>query len=210
MLGKSTDQRIIESTAKVLRKARVLKSLSRKELAEKLNVTHKSIEKIENGRDKLSQERLNKILEAIGISKEEFLKLKRGKEITKQLRLKNVLVHRDRRSYKKIITKEAKVLKTLRRMKDISQDKASALCGYSRPTIGHIENGRIAIDRSRILHIISCYGFKYLDFERYLQVDNLRDEIIDQCLDKLKSLSDEKLGLIWGIIDSMSEKKSVN
>ena len=203
MLGKSIEQKIIESNAKVLRKARVLKCLSRKELAEKLNVTYKSIEKIENGRDKLSPERLNKILDAIGISNEEFLKLKLGKGITEQVRLKNVLEHRDRRSYKKIITKEAKVLKTLRRMKDISQDKASALCGYSRSTIGHIENGRIAIDRSRILHIISCYGFKYLDFERYLKVDNLRDEIIDHCLKKLKILSDEKLGHVWGIIDSM-------
>ena len=105
--------------------------------------------------------------------------------------------------YKKIITKEAKVLKTLRRKKDISEDKASAMCGYSRPTIGHIENGRIAIDRSRILHIISCYGFKYLDFECYFIVDNLRDEIIDHCLKKLKILSDEKLGHVWGIIDSM-------
>lgn len=210
MLGKSTEQRIIESTAKVLRKARILKNLSRKELAGKLNVTNKAIEKIENGRDKLSQERLNKILEAIGISNEEFLKLKRGKGIIKQPRIKNVLDHRDRRSYKKIITKEAKVLKTLRRTKDISQDRASALCGYSRPTIGHIENGRIAIDKSRILHIISCYGFKYYDFERYLQVDNLRDEVIDRCMGKLKTFSDEKLGLIWGIIDSMGEKKSVS
>ena len=166
-------------------------------------MTYKSIEKIENGRDKLSPVRLSKILDAIDISNEEFLKLKQGKGITEQVRLKNVLEHRDRRSYKKIITKEAKVLKTLRRMKDISQDKASALCGYSRPTIGHIENGRIAIDRSRILHIISCYGFKYLDFERYLKVDNLRDEIIDHCLKKLKILSDEKLGHVWGIIDSM-------
>ena len=203
MLGKSIEQKIIESNAKVLRKARVLKCLSRKELAEKLNVTYKSIEKIENGRDKLSPERLNKILDAIGISNEEFLKLKLGKGITEQVRLKNVLEHRDRRSYKKNITKEVKVLKTLRRMKDISQDKASTLCGYSRPTIGHIENGRIAIDRNRILHIISCYGFKYLDFERYLKVDNLRDEIIDHCLKKLKILSDEKLGHVWGIIDSM-------
>ena len=203
MLGKSIEQKIIESNAKVLRKARVLKCLSRKELAEKLNVTYKSIEKIENGRDKLSPERLNKILDAIGISNEEFLKLKLGKGITEQVRLKNVLEHRDRRSYKKNITKEVKVLKTLRRMKDISQDKASTLCGYSRPTIGHIENGRIAIDRNRILHIISCYGFKFIDFERYLKVDNLRDEIIDHCLIKLKTFSDEKLGHVWGIIDSM-------
>jgi len=119
--------------------------------------------------------------------------------------IKTVLSNSDRRSYKKIITKEVRVLKTLRRIKDISQDNASSLCGYSRPTIGHIENGRIAVDKDRILHIISCYGFKYQDFERYLQLDNLRDEIFDRCVQQLKLLSDQKLSLVWGIIDSMIE-----
>lgn len=78
MLGKSTDQRIVESNAKAIRKARDLKGLSRKELGEKLNVTYKAIEKIENARDKLSEPRLQKIIKAIGISYEEFLKIKRG------------------------------------------------------------------------------------------------------------------------------------
>ncbi len=52
MLGRSNEQKRIESNAKVLRKARIIKGLSRKELAKKLNVTDKAIEKIENARDK--------------------------------------------------------------------------------------------------------------------------------------------------------------
>lgn len=204
MLGKSTEQRVIESNAKALRKGRISKGLSRKELARKLNVTNKAIEKMENARDKLSEERLRKIIEAIGISDEEFLKLKRGREINQRPRQKNVLNNSDRRSYKKIITKEVKALKALRVLGKFSQDKASYLCGYSRPSIGHIENGRIAVDQERIHHIVKCFGFRIEDFERYLNAVAMRHEIIEQCNSKILDLPDEKLNLIKSIIDSMA------
>lgn len=203
MLGMSNKERVTKSHATALRKARILKFMSRKDLAKKLNVSYKAIEKIENGRDKLSEERLQNIINAIGITYEEFLKIKRGKKITKAERVKNVITNIDRRSYRKLITKESKVLKSLRRLKDISQDQASALCGYSRPTIGHIENGRITLDKERIVHIVTCYGFTYLDFERSYHKEKLRDEIIDLCFSKIKKLSDEKLAIVWGMIESM-------
>ncbi len=203
MLGMSNKERVTKSHATALKKARILKSLSRKDLAKKLGVSYKAIEKIENGRDKLSEERLQNILKAIGITQEEFLKIKRGKKITKAEREKKVVTNSDRRSYRKLITKESQVLKSLRRLKDISQDQASALCGYSRPTIGHIENGRITLDKERIVHIVTCYGFIYLDFERSYHKEKLRDEIIDLCFSKIKKLSDEKLAIVWGMIESM-------
>ena len=127
MLGMSNKERVTKSHATALKKARILKSLSRKDLAKKLGVSYKAIEKIENGRDKLSEERLQNILKAIGITQEEFLKIKRGKKITKAEREKKVVTNSDRRSYRKLITKESQVLKSLRRLKDISQDQASAL-----------------------------------------------------------------------------------
>ncbi len=203
MLGMSNEERMTKSRALVLKKARILKGLSRKDLAKKLNVSYKAIEKIENGRDKLSEYRFQNILKAIEISPDEFLKIKRGKKITKAERVKNVITNNDRRSYRKLITKESQVLKSLRRLKDISQDQASALCGYSRPTIGHIENGRITLDKERIVHIVTCYGYSYLDFERSFHKEKLRDEIIDLCISKLKKLSDEKLAIVWGMIDSL-------
>lgn len=57
-LGLVHRQRITESNAKALRKARIFKGLPRKELEGRLNVTDKAIDKIENARDKLSEERL--------------------------------------------------------------------------------------------------------------------------------------------------------
>ena len=203
MLGMSNEERVTKSHATSLKRARILKSLSRKDLAKKLNVSYKAIEKIENGRDKLSVERLQNIIKAIGITNEEFLKIKRGKKITKSERVKIVITNNDRRSYRKLITKESQVLKSLRRLKDISQDQASALCGYSRATIGHIENGRITLDKERISHIVTCYGFTYSDFERNFHKAKLRDEIIDLCFSKMKKLSDEKLAIVWGMMESM-------
>ncbi|MDD4976433.1 MAG: helix-turn-helix transcriptional regulator [Bacteriovorax sp.] len=203
MLGRSNEQKRIESNAKVLKKVRILKGLSRKDLAKKLNVTDKAIEKFENARDKLSETRLLKILEALEISYEDFLKIKRGKLLQSKPRLKNVITNSDRRSYQKIITKEVRALKALRILRKLSQDKASYLCGYSRPTIGHIENGRIAVDRERIHHIVGCLGLKIEDFEKYLNAEVMRHEVIDQCRNKILDLPDEKLSLIKGIIDSL-------
>lgn len=207
MLGMSNEERMTKSRAMALKKARILKGLSRKDLAKKLNVSYKAIEKIENGRDKLSKERLLNIVKAIGISHEDFIKIKCGKKILKTVRRKNVLSNNERRSYQKIINKDAKVLKSLRKKKNISQDQASLLCGYSRPTIGHIENGRISLNRERITHIVTCYGFTYSDFERYCQKEKLIDEVIDLCIKKLKCLPDEKVVLVWGMIESIGGDK---
>jgi DNA-binding XRE family transcriptional regulator len=67
----------------------------------------------------------------------------RNKPIRKIIR--RVLTNNDRCSYQRIITKEVRVLKALRRMEKLSQDQASSICGYSISTISHIENGRIEI-----------------------------------------------------------------
>jgi hypothetical protein len=51
-------------------------------------------------------------------------------------------------------------------MKNLTQDQASAVCGYSRTSIGHIENGRITLDQNRIEHIIASYGCAPKEFDR--------------------------------------------
>lgn len=159
-----------ESNVKALKRARELRGYSRKELAVRLNVTAKAIEKYENGRDFISKERLLKILNALGISYERFNKIRKGKNLnSREDRIKKVLINSDRRSYQKNITKECKVLRSMRRMKKISQDQASKMCGYSRPTIGHIENGRIELTKERIEHILNSYGYIFSDFKENMR-----------------------------------------
>lgn len=185
-----------ESNIKALKRARVALALSRKELAQRLDVTPKAIEKYENGRDILSEARLLKILNALEIMPEQFFKIKKGKNFRPaKKREKKVLSYKDRRSYQKNITKEYKVLRSMRRMKKISQDEASKLCGYSRATIGHIENGRIELSRSRIEHIIKCYGYSYDLFCVNLNKTDLRDDVIDSCLKIIEKLDDQQLNI---------------
>lgn len=192
-----------ESNIKALKRAREALALSRKELASRLKISVSAVEKYERGVDILSEERIEKILEALEITPEQFQKLKRGKSLnTRADRKKNVLKNSDRRSYQKIITKECKVLRSLRRQKGFSQDRASALCGYSRPTIGHIENGRIELTAERIKHIVNCYGFSFSEFEKSLEQEELKDEKVDSCVAKIRGLSDEKLNLLKGILES--------
>lgn len=85
-------------------------------------------------------------------------------------------------------------------MKNLSQDQASAVCGYSRPSIGHIENGRIELDADRVSHIVYCYGHDMSEFQGLMKETVLRDEILNSCFIKMRSLNEDKLKLIQSII----------
>lgn len=193
---------------RALRELRLSKNLSLEEAAIPLGIKSKALGHIENGRVKLTKEKIEKIISSLGYYYYDFLRAKKKvkddvKNRVKRKTIKRVLKNSDRRSYQKIINREVRAIKALRILKKISQDKASALCGYSRPTFGHIENGRITLDVDRIDHIVKCFGFKKDDFEKYFKAEVTRDVIIENCNQKILDLSDEKLSLIKGIIDSM-------
>ena len=192
------------SNAKALRRARELLKVTRNLLADSLKLTDKLIEKYENGRVQLDEEKILTVLKALDLSWEEFKKIKRGKGLgSRKLKQKTVLVNADRRSYRKVITKEVKVLKTLRKMRKLSQDQASALCGYSRPSIGHIENGRIEVDIDRAHHIVSSYGLEMDEFYRLMKEEVLRDEVMESCYSKMMNLTEDKLKLIQSVLENL-------
>lgn len=198
----SNMERMNLSNARALRRAREQLKVTKVELARKLDVSVKTIDRIENGDGPLTEEKIKSNLSALGISTEEFLRAKKGRELSQQKRERLVTENSLRRSYKKIITKEVQVLKTLRKMKSISQDQASSLCGYSRPSIGHIENGRIELDQDRIGHIVSSYRVELSEFQRLMGEEVLRDEVLDKCLSKMMGLSEEKLKLIQALLQT--------
>lgn len=70
---------------------------------------------------------------------------------------------------------EGLTLKILRQMKSLTQDQALSICGYSRPSVGHIENGRIEIPMERIGHIVTSYGYQFSKFEELMKEEILRD-----------------------------------
>jgi transcriptional regulator with XRE-family HTH domain len=107
-----------------------------------------------------------------------------------------------RRSYKKVIIKEARALQVLRRLQGLTQYKASYLCGYSRTAIGHIENGRIEIPKSRICHIVKSYGFIMKDFEYHMKAGIFVTEIQDDCISIIKALGEDKLKAVYPLLST--------
>lgn len=190
----------ISSELRAIRLAREKLGITRQQLAKSLGISYKAVEKIENVRMSLSNDRKNEILNLLGIDGYRLKRIKKAGFVIPTEKIRTVLENSQRRSYRRIIIKEVRVLKLLRNMKNIAQDKASALCGYSRPTIGHIENGRIEIPLSRIRHIVISYGYEYSKFEELMKEEVLRDEIIESCTQKLLSLPEDKLKLVQSVL----------
>ena len=196
-----------QTDAIALRKLRELKGLNRKDAAVLLGLNYKSIEKFENGRTALTRTKINNVLSSYGLSYADFLLCREGKseQVKAKLGHKQIKVHDDnlrRRSYKKVITKEAQVLQVLRRLKNYTQYKASIICGYSRTAIGHIENGRIEIPYYRILHVVEAYGFTMKDFEHHMTSEVFVTDIQDDCIKIIKALGEEKLKAVYPLLST--------
>ena len=196
-----------QTDAIALRKLRELKGLNRKDAAVLLGLNYKSIEKFENGRTELTRTKINNILSSYDLSYSDFLLCREGKSEQVKIKLghKQKKVHDDnlsRRSYKKVITKEAQVLQVLRRLKNYTQYKASIICGYSRTAIGHIENGRIEIPNSRICHIVEAYGFTMDDFDYHMKSEVFVTEIQDDCISIIRSLGEDKLKAVYPLLST--------
>lgn len=203
MQAKTLKNKINLSYANALRRSRELMKVTRNELALRLNLSPKAIEKYESGRAIINQEKIQAVLGALGLSPEDFEKIRRGKGCGLKKKVKTVFTNKERRSYQRIITKEVRILKILRQMKNLSQDQASSVCGYSRPSIGHIENGRITLDQKRIEHIVESYGMQMSEFHRLMREEIIRDEIIKNSLDIMKSLSEEKLKMVNSLLQNL-------
>ncbi len=188
-----------------LRKLREIRGLSRKEAAILLGLNFKSIERFENGRSTIDRSRIDKTASIYGFTYEDFLLCRAGKseQIEKRFchKKKEVVDHRrDRRFLKKIITKEARVLRVLRNLKKLSQYKASSICGYHKAAIGHIETGRVGLPKVRIAHIVQSYGFTIEDFESYMRAEILVTEVQDECISIIRGLSEKNLKAVHPLL----------
>ncbi len=191
--------------AVTLRKLREIRGLSRKEAAVLLSLSFKSVERFENGRAIIDRRRIDKTISAYGFTYEDFLLCREGKSEQLQKRFchkkeKVIDNKKVRRFYKKIITKQARVLRILRVQKKLSQYKASLICGYHKGAIGHIEMGRIQLPKNRIIHIVKSYGFTMEDFESHMKSEVLVTEIQDECISIIKGLSEKNLKAVHPLL----------
>jgi transcriptional regulator with XRE-family HTH domain len=200
-------EKVITKEITAIRKMRELRKLSRKDAAPLIGVTFKSIERLENGRMDLTKQKIRQYCLAYGFTEKQYVSICEGKveTVEKQVNKPSAKVIEDnrlRRSYKKIITKEAKVLNVLRKLKGLTQYQASAYCGYSKSAIGHIEHGRIELETRRITHIVESYGYTMKDFEYHLNSETFVTEIQDDCINIIKKLSEEKLKAVYPLLST--------
>lgn len=193
---------------RAIKAARLEKGLSRIEAAKLLGWTQRSFEQIENGRCNFSEERLQKIIKAFGYTDQEFLRIQsEAKGILARIcetgKSDQSIDRKPRRNHYKIVTKEVRVIKILRKRKGISQHQASMLCGYVPSGFGQIEVGRIELKNERINHILRSLGYKWKDFEDLMIAPVLRDEIIENLNKDIQKLDDQALLSASNIIKAL-------
>ena len=110
-----------------------------------------------------------------------------------------------RRSYKKIVSEDVRVLAALRKLRGLSQYNAGRICGYSKCTMGHIENGRINLSEDRIAHIVKSYGFTMKDFNQYKNGGHLITDLQEDCIEIIKKIDITKLNAVYAILKSFQQ-----
>ena len=99
------------------------------------------------------------------------------------------------RSSKKLITKEARILRSMRERSRISMRDAAAISGLNPATINHIENGRQNILRRHLEMLLPAYG-KTLEL---FDLELMKEEIPlcadhSRCMEHIPKLSDDLAG----------------
>lgn len=78
---------------------------------------------------------------------------------------------RKRRSDSKVITKEAQVLRFMRKSKNLSMKNAGVLIDKSDTLISHTEHGRVDLHNKLIERLVTAYGYTMEDFNLFMVSD---------------------------------------
>ncbi|MFA5582834.1 MAG: helix-turn-helix transcriptional regulator [Bacteriovoracaceae bacterium] len=188
----------------LLKQMRLKRRLNREQAGMILNLTYKYLEKLENGRGLITTEKFKEFQSKYKFKETELEDLRLGVKtertlITPKKRPNRRFCHRQ-------ITRECKVLKEMRLLKNIDQYSASKLCGHGRNTIGFIENGRVHLTQEKIRNIVETYGLTMELFNQLLKRPQLRHEMIEECQEIIGSMDENKLMIIMPMLQSMKGK----
>ncbi len=78
---------------------------------------------------------------------------------------------RKRRSDSKVITKEAQVLRFMRKSKNLSMRSAALIINKSNTLISHTEHGRLDLHSKLIERLVTAYGYTMDDFNLFMVSD---------------------------------------
>lgn len=113
----------------------------------------------------------------------------------------------EKRSQQKRITKQAEVLRYLRRSRGISMRKVGDLIGISYSTVSHYEHGRIDLDDGVVRRFVESYGHTMAEFQEFIDgkpvpVIRLRDE----CIHLLDRIDEAKMRAVHAVLVSFVSK----
>lgn len=202
-----TNRHTRESQA--LRDVRIFKKVTREEVAKLIGKSKETVKKCEDGRSNFGPEDQGILLRRFHYTKSEFKQILEGELVIPKLPARSAYKTTKRepkeyRKYQKIISKESRVLKVLRKRARLSQPDAAKLCGFSRSMIDHRESGRVDLTDKldEIRHIVHSYGQKMEDYYDLLNSEVLRDEVIENCLAILETISDDKLKAVQALLEN--------
>lgn len=202
------EQTFLSDYAVLIKKMRLFKNLTRQQAGLLFDFSYKNIERLENGRGVITVEKFKEFQDKYGFSDSQIEALRSGKVRVSleanSAKTKGQHKNRpDRRFCHRRITRECKVLKEMRLLKNINQYEASKICGIGINSIGFIENGRVALTDKKILQIVGAYGFTMEYFNQLLKVAPLRHEIIEECQKLIERMDENKLRIIMPMLQSM-------
>ncbi|HMN69489.1 MAG TPA: helix-turn-helix transcriptional regulator [Bdellovibrionales bacterium] len=202
-----TNTKVVTKDVIILRRMRIVRRINRDDAAKAIERSVKSLERFENGRSNLSTEQKKALVRRYRFTWQEFLSYMDGECDLPDLPSRSTYPSKEKpreegRKYQKVVSKEARVLKIMRKMAGLTQPEASAKCGLHRSCVDHLENGRVEITREKIEQMVRAYGFKMYVFEELMEAPMLRDEVLQDCLKILTVLDNEKLRAVKALLDN--------
>lgn len=202
-----SNAKVVTKDVIILRRMRITRKISRPDAAKAIERGEKSIERFENGRSNLSIEQKKALVRRYRFTWQEYLSYLDGTCDLPDLPSRSVYPSKMRsrelgRKYQKMISKEARVLKVMRKMANLTQPQAAAKCSLHRSCIDHLENGRVELTPDKIAQVVRAYGFKMDQFNELCEAPMLRDEVLQECLKILNVLENDKLRAVKALLDN--------
>jgi transcriptional regulator with XRE-family HTH domain len=200
----------VTKTLVAFKAARLSLGLNRRQAAERCSCSIRALEQLENGRCNYTEDRIRRLVRKMGMEWEEFHKIESSPEKAlaqiDAYNLERTLSRKPRRNLYKIVTKEVRAIRILRKRRGVSQYKASELCGFKECTFGLIEAGRTDLTENRIDLILRSLGYKRQDFDKIVRADLIADEVITEITSLLELLEDSALHSILTMIKALAKK----
>ena len=209
-LLKRSSVKNITKTVMAFKAARISLGLNRRQAAERCSCSIRALEQLENGRCNYTEDRIRRLTRKMGMEWEEFQKIKDSPEKAlaqiDAYNLERTLSRKPRRNLYKLVTKEVRAIRILRKRRGISQYKASEICGFKECTFGLIEAGRTDLNDKKIDHILGSLGYKRQVFDKIVRADIIADEVITEINRLLELLDDSGLHTILTMTKALAKK----